>query len=226
MYIGHFAPALAAAAASPDAPRLGTLFVAAQLVDLAFFGLVMGGFESMRVVPGITAMNPFDLYHMPYTHSLVATALWALAFGAVVWRATGRRAAGAWAAMVVLSHWLVDLVVHSPDLTLAGAPPKLGLGLWDYPLVAMPLELGLVALAFWFFLRRTHGPLGPPLILFGVLLLLQAINWFGPQPTEYSLALPLLALLSFAVVIALARWVGTTRRHRRAVGFALGRLRR
>lgn len=226
MYIGHFAPALAAAAASPDAPRLGTLFVAAQLVDLAFFVLVMGGFESMRVVSGITAMNPFDLYHMPYTHSLVAAALWALAFGAVVWRATGRRAAGAWAAMVVLSHWLVDLVVHRPDLTLAGAPPKLGLGLWDYPLVAMPLELGLVALAFWFFLRRTHGPMGPPLILFGVLLLLQAINWFGPQPTEYSLALPLLALLSFAVVIALARWVGTTRRHRRAVGFALGRLRR
>ncbi|HEU4821731.1 MAG TPA: hypothetical protein VFS87_11325 [Qipengyuania sp.] len=226
MYIGHFAPALAAGALSPDAPRLGTLFVAAQLVDLAFFALLMLGVEDLRVVPGITAMNPLDLYHMPYTHSLVGTALWGIGFGVLVWRRTGIRAAGAWAAMVVLSHWLIDLIAHRPDLTLAGSPPKLGLGLWDYPLVAMPLELGLVALAFWFYLRRTRGPLGPALILLAVLLLFQAVNWFGPQPTEYSVALPLMALLSYTVLIALARWVGTTRRHRRAVGLAMGRLRR
>lgn len=226
MYIGHFAPALAAAAASPDAPRLGTLFVAAQLVDLVFFALLMLGVEDLRVVPGITAMNPLDLYHMPYTHSLAGTAVWGLALGAIVWRRSGVRAAGAWAAMVVLSHWLVDLLVHRPDLTLAGAPPKLGLSLWDYPLIAMPLELGLVGLAFWFYLRRTSGPLGPPLILLLVMLLFQAVNWFAPQPTQYSLALPLTALISYAVLIALAHWVGTTRRHRRAVGLTMGRLRR
>lgn len=226
MYIGHFAPALAAAAASPDAPRLGKLFVAAQLVDLAFFVLLMLGIEDLRVVPGITAMNPMDLYRMPYTHSLVGAALWGLAFGAIIWRVTGVRAAGAWAATVVLSHWLIDLLVHRPDLTLAGAPPKLGLGLWNHPLIAMPLELGLVALAFWFFLRRTSGPLGPPLILLAVMVLFQAINWFGPQPTEYSVLLPLMALISYVVLIALARWVGTTRRHRRAAGLAMGRLRR
>ncbi len=226
MYIGHFAPALAAAAASPDAPRLGTLFVAAQLVDLAFFLLLTVGVEDMRVVPGITAMNPMDLHHMPYTHSLVGTALWGLAFGAMVWRATGYRAAGAWAAMVVLSHWLIDLIVHRPDLTLAGGPPKLGLGLWDYPLVAMPLELGLLGIAFWFYLRRTNGPLGPPLILLAALLLFQAINWFGPQPTEYSVALPLTALLSYGILIALAHWVGKTRRHRRAARLAMARARR
>lgn len=226
MYIGHFAPALVAGALSPDAPRLGTLFVAAQLVDLAFFVLLMMGVEDLRVVPGITAMNPMDLYHMPYTHSLAGTALWAVAFGVVVWRATGTRAAGAWAAMIVLTHWLVDLIAHRPDLTLAGSPPKLGLGLWDYPLVAMPLELGLVALAFWFYLRRTNGPMGPPLILLLVMLLFQAVNWFGPQPTQYSVALPVMALVSYAVMIALAHWVGTTRRHRRAAGLAMGRLRR
>jgi hypothetical protein len=226
MYIGHFAPALVAGALSPDAPRLGTLFVAAQLVDLAFFLLLMLGVEDLRIVPGITAMNPLDLYHMPYTHSLAGTALWAIGFGGVVWRTSGIRAAGAWAAMVVLSHWLVDLIAHRPDLTLAGGRPKLGMGLWDYPLVAMPLELGLIALAFWFYLRRNRGPLGPALILLAVLLLFQAINWFGPQPTGYSVALPLMALLSYAILIALARWVGTTRRHRRAAGLAIASYRR
>lgn len=226
MYIGHFAPALAAGAASPDAPRLGTLFLAAQLVDVAFMAFVMAGIEHMRIVPGITAMNSFDLYDMPLTHSLVAGALWGVVLGLIVWRRIRSRAAGAWAAMVVMSHWFVDLLVHRPDLTLTGQPPRLGLGLWDWPLVAIPLELALTGFAFWFYLDRTRGPIGPPLILLAVMLLFQAINWFGPQPREYSIVLPLTALLSYAILIALARWVGTTRRHRRAAGLAMASYRR
>lgn len=226
MYIGHFAPALAASAATPDAPRLGTLFVAAQLVDLAFFAFVILGVENMRVVPGIMAMNPLDLYHMPYTHSLLAASLWGLGVGLVVWGATSKLSAGVWTAAVAASHWLLDLLVHRPDLTLDGGPHKLGLGLWDYPLLAIPLELALIGLAFWLFLRNTRGPVGPPLILLAVMLVFQAINWFGPQPEEMSITLPIVALLSYAVLIALARWVGTTRRHRRAAGLAMGRSRR
>jgi hypothetical protein len=226
MYIGHFAPALAAGAVSPEAPRLGTLFVAAQLVDLAFFAFVIVGVEDMRVVPGITAMNPMDLHDMPYTHSLLGTAVWAAGFGALIWMLCRSFAAGVLAATVVASHWFVDLLVHRPDLTLAGHPPMLGLGLWDWPGVAIPLELGLTGLAFWFYLARTRGPMGPPLVLLAVMLLFQAINWFGPQPDAYSVALPLTALLSYAVLIALAWWVGTTRRHRRAAGLAMARPRR
>lgn len=226
MYIGHFAPALAANAATPDAPRLGTLFLAAQLIDLAFFVFVIVGVEHMRVVPGITAMNPMDLYHMPFTHSLLAASLWGLGFGMVVWALARNLSAGIWAAVVVTSHWLLDLLVHRPDLTWSGSPPKLGLGLWDYPLAAIPLELALVGLGFWLFLRNTRGPVGPPLILLAVMLLFQAINWFGPQPGEHGIAVPLTALLSYAILIALARWVGTTRRHRRAAGLAMGRYRR
>ena len=226
MYIGHFAPALAASAASPEAPRLGTLFIAAQLVDLAFFMFVILGVEHLRVVPGITAMNPMDLYHMPYTHSLLGAALWGAAFGALVWGLCRSLAAGAWAALVVISHWFTDLLVHRPDLTLAGLPPKFGLGLWDHRLVAIPLELGLTGIAFWFFLSRTRGPIGPALILLVVMLLFQAINWFGPQPKEYSIALPITALVSYAVLIVLARWVGTTRRHKQAAGLAMPSYRR
>ena len=81
MFIGHFAPALLAAAVTPQRPRLGMYFIAAQLVDWVFFALLLLGAENMRVVPGITAMNPMDLYHMPYTHSLLGTAVFALGFG-------------------------------------------------------------------------------------------------------------------------------------------------
>jgi hypothetical protein len=95
----------------------------------------------MRIVPGITAMNPMDLHHMPYTHSLLGAALWAAAFGLLVGFGTRRREAAIGAAIVVLSHWFLDLIVHIPDLTLFGAPPKLGLGLWNHPLAEMPLEI-------------------------------------------------------------------------------------
>ena len=221
MFIGHFAPAFAAGAISPESPRLGTLFVAAQLVDWAFFLFVLAGIEDMRIVPGITAMNPLDLHHMPYTHSLAGTAAFALVFGVIVWRVTRNAVAGVWAGLVVVSHWLIDLLVHRPDLTLAGGPDRLGLGLWDRPLVAIPLELAITLIAFIWYIRATKGPVGPPLILIGVMLVLQAINWFAPEPTVMSVWLPITSLVAFAILTALATWVGRTRWHKRQTGLAV-----
>ena len=225
MFIGHFAPAFAAGAISPESPRLGTLFVAAQLVDWAFFLFVLAGIEDMRIVPGITAMNPLDLHHMPYTHSLAGTAAFALVFGVIVWRVTRNAVAGVWAGLVVVSHWLIDLLVHRPDLTLAGGPDRLGLGLWDRPLVAIPLELAITLIAFIWYIRATKGPVGPPLILIAVMLVLQAINWFAPEPTTMSVWLPIASLVAFAILTALATWVGRTRWHKRQSGLAVARAR-
>ena len=221
MFIGHFAPAFAAGAISPESPRLGTLFVAAQLVDWAFFLFVLVGIEEMRIVPGITAMNPLDLHYMPYTHSLAGTAVFALVFGVIVWRMSRNAVAGVWAGLVTLSHWLTDLLVHRPDLTLAGGPERLGLGLWDRPMIAIPLELAMTLLAFVWYIRATKGPVGPPLVLIGAMLLLQAITWFAPEPTVMSVWLPITALVAFAILTMLATWVGRTRWHKRQTGLAV-----
>ena len=221
MFIGHFAPAFAAGAISPESPRLGTLFVAAQLVDWAFFLFVLVGIEEMRIVPGITAMNPLDLHYMPYTHTLAGTAVFALVFGVIVWRMSRNAVAGVWAGLVTLSHWLTDLLVHRPDLTLAGGPERLGLGLWDRPMIAIPLELAITLLAFAWYIRATKGPVGPPLVLIGAMLLLQAITWFAPEPTVMSVWLPITALVAFAILTMLATWVGRTRWHKRQTGLAV-----
>ena len=221
MFIGHWAPAFLAAAASPRAPKLGTLFIAAQLVDWAFMVFLLVGVEDMRITPGITAMNGMDLYHMPYTHSLLGNGLFALAFAAnlVVWR---RDLVGALlGGLVVLSHWFVDLLVHRPDLTLAGTPPKYGLGLWNYPAIAVPLELALIAGCFLLYMRRTKGPIAPPIILMVVLLGLQAFDWLAPAPQEYTIGFPLLAFFGFGLPTLLAAWVGSTRWHKREVGLAV-----
>ena len=224
MFIGHFAPAFIAAAVSPERPRLGTMFVAAQLVDWAFFLFTMVGVEQMRVVdPPASVMAPIDFFHMPYTHSLIGVGVWAAAMLGVI--AVYRRdwQLGGLAGLVVLSHWLLDWLVHVPDLTIDGTPPKLGLGLWNLPWLAIPLELGLTLGAFAFYMRRTRGPAGPPSILIGVMLLLQAISWFGPHPESAGLFFALQALVAFTVMTALATWVGENRwfRKRGNLAFAL-----
>lgn len=226
MFIGHFAPALAARAMTDEAPRLGTLFIAAQLIDWAFFTFALVGVEHMRIVPGITAMNGYDLYHMPFTHSLLATVGWALGFAAVIYWMTRNSVAAVWTAIVVAAHWLLDLLVHRPDLTLAGGEDKFGLGLWNSPWIAMPLELGIVGLAFWWYVRRTKGPLVPPLALIAAMLLFQAIDWFGPKPTEATALTYLIPLFAYAVLTALAWWTGTTRWHRTQVGLSVASVRR
>jgi len=206
MFIGHFAPAMIAAR-HKDAPSLPVLFIGAQLVDWAFFGLLLTGAEKMRVTPGISVMNPMDLYHMPYTHSLLGSAIFALVFGALLFAATRSRTGALIAAAVVLSHWFLDLLVHVPDLTLAGSPPKLGFGLWNHPSIEMPLELALTFGSLWLYAKVAQPKALPLASLAGVLLLLQAVNWFGPVEPEVTAGTSLLAFFAFGLAALLAWWV-------------------
>ena len=206
MFIGHFAPGLLAAT-HKDSPQLRVLFIAAQLVDWAFFGFLLTGTEAMRFREGTSVLNPMDLYHMPYTHSLAGSAVWALGFGLLVWAFTKNRAGGIVAALVVLSHWFLDLLVHVPDLTLIGHPPKLGLGLWNYPMIEIPLELALIFGSLFYYARKT-GSRGAPLWTIAILFAaLQLFSWFGPQEKDVTAGTSLLAFVAFGVTTLAAWWL-------------------
>lgn len=214
MFIGHYAPAFAAAA-HRKAPSLAVLVVAVQVLDFAFFSFALLGIEHYRLTPNFTASNWLDLYDMRYSHSLLGAGLFGLAFGGLVLAFTRSRTAAGIAFACVLSHWLADFIVHTPDLTLAGSPPKLGLGLWNHPLAEHGLEavLAFGTLAFYAARTRAAGPraglfLG---LLAGVLALFQVIDWFSPRTTELSPAQPLLALFAFTVLAVLALLVEATR---------------
>src|SRR5471030_2839443 len=119
MFVGHYGPSLAIKAMRPAIP-LGLLFIAVQLVDVAWAVLVLLGIEKVRIVPGITASNPLDLYYMPYTHSLAAAVIWALV-AIVLYKSLLRVqmwSAANWIGLAVFSHWVLDLLVHRPDLPL------------------------------------------------------------------------------------------------------------
>ena len=207
MFIGHWAPALAIAA-RPKAPALGLLFIAAQLVDWAFFGLLIAGVEHMRVTPGISAMNPMDLYHMPYTHSLLGSLLFGGGVTVVIWTLTKDKTAALLTGAVVVSHWFLDLLVHVPDLTLAGSPPKLGFGLWNYPMLEIPLELAITFGALWLYVRAKRPAPLRVAVLAGVLLLFQAVNWFGPVEPEVTTGTSLLAFFAYGLATLAAWWMG------------------
>ena len=88
----------------------------------------------------------------------------------------------------------------------------------------MPLEIGITLAAILFYLSRSRGPAAQPLILIFVLMAFQAINWFAPHPTEAGLMVYLQALFAFAIVTALAVWVGENRYFTQRGGLAAASL--
>jgi hypothetical protein len=150
---------------------------------------------------------------MPWTHSLLAAFAWGAAFATVLRFTIGNWSAALIGGAVVISHWFLDLVVHVPDLTLTGSPPKLGFGLWNHPAIAMPLEIGLLLGTAGLYAVSTRPDDKPRalLILVGVLLLVQAIHWFGPPPTAVDVSLWGLALFVFVIATLLASWVARNR---------------
>jgi hypothetical protein len=146
MFVGHFGLGFAAKRVAPEV-SLGTLILAAQLADLAWPTLVLAGVERFEIRPGITTVTPLDFVHYPWSHSLAALVVWGLAFG-LGYRLLRRvpPLAVATLALLVVSHWFLDFVVHRPDLPLVpGSSARYGLGLWDSLPWTLALELALFA---------------------------------------------------------------------------------
>lgn len=217
MFVGHFAVAFGAKRAVP-AVSLGTLFVACQLADLIWPVLVIAGVERVGVQPGLTVVTPLDFIYYPFSHSLVATAVWAVVFAAAyagLRKATART--GAVLAAVVASHWMLDALSHRPDLplTIGGGSTRVGLGLWNSLPGTLAVELLLFAAGLWLYTRATRaidrtGRLALP-GLAGFLLVIYAANLLGPPPPSGETA----AWGGFAMwlLVAWGYWVD---RHRTA----------
>jgi hypothetical protein len=201
MFIGHFAAGFAAKRVAPRV-SLGALFLSVQLVDLLWPVFLLLGLEHVRVAPGITAVTPLDFHDYPLTHSLMGAVGWSLVLGSAYYRLRGDRR-GAWVMGAgVFSHWVLDAMVHRPDLPLIpGGPVRIGLGLWNSLAGTVIVEGGMFAAGCILYLRSTEaldriGRYGT-WSLIGFLTLVYAGNLMGPPPPgEKAIA-----------VVGLAQWL-------------------
>ena len=216
MFVGHYAAALALKKFEKRA-SLGVLFLSVQLADIVFFPLVLVGIERINIIENFTQSTHFELEYMPYTHSLVGSLLWALAAYALFrWVIVKNHAVALVVALAVFSHWVLDLVVHTPDLPLWNdASLKLGFGLWNNAIAVYVLEAALLLGALWIYLRSTSASTTTGKYGMGVfvvfLLLVNILNIFGPLQDDNKVTLAVSALAAYLLFAAVAFWLDRKR---------------
>jgi hypothetical protein len=208
MGVGHIAVGFASKRWAPNA-SLGWLLVAPVFVDILFSVFVLLGIERARIVPGITEAMPLDLQYIGVSHSLVAVLGWAIAFSALYLMRHGDRRAAIVLGLGVFSHFVLDWISHGPDMPILPEGPRLGLGLWNYPIAAMLVELGMLAAGVALYLHTTRARRARnTLAIVAVAAVLLAINvaaYFGPPPPSIeAMAVSNLVLMG---VLALLAWL-------------------
>jgi hypothetical protein len=187
MFIGHFGLGFAAKRVAPSA-SLGLLFAASQAADLIWPVLVLLGVEQVAIAPGVTAVTPLDFISYPYSHSLVMLCVWGAALGAIYAAlARGPLVAAVTLALLVVSHWVLDVVTHRPDMPLTPTgSTRLGLGLWNSMPATLAVETVMFAAGLWLYLAaappRTRGQRIGLWALVAFLLIIYVANVFGPPP--------------------------------------------
>jgi hypothetical protein len=221
MFIGHYAVALGAKKAAPTV-KLGTLFLAAQFLDLLWPIFLLLGLEHARIDPGNTAFTPFDFYDYPFSHSLLTTIGWSLLVGGIYFLIRRRWQGSLVVCCAVFSHWLLDFISHRPDLPIApGLQTVVGLGLWNSIIGTILIESALFFTGIYFYVRITKATdwIGKYAFwgLIAMLSLSYIANILAPPPSNmHAVAI---AGLSQWIFIYWAYWIDRHRQNREQHSF-------
>src|SRR5512140_485921 len=215
MFAGHIGAALAIGRAERRV-NVGAFVAAALLLDIVLWVFVLLGWESV-VIPANYAVTHQPEFVFPYSHGLLAALLWSLAAAVAALVACarlqpGRVLAAGLLAAAVFSHWLLDALVHGPELPLLGdQSTKVGLGLWQNMPVGLAVEAGIVVAGLALFLSDSALSRPRRIVLAGLCGLVLALTVLGmtvaPAPPS-ALAMAASSLASIAVVCALVTWLG------------------
>jgi len=214
MFIGHFAVGLAAKRAAPRT-SIGTLTLAAVFLDALWPLFLLLGLERAEIVPGPpNSFLSLNFTYYPISHSLVMAIVWSLVFG-FVYKARTQYGRGAlWVGLLVLSHWVLDFLVHPPDLPLWPGGPKVGLGLWNYPAVTILIESAMFVAGVWIYASMTRArnrigkaALGAYVLVLAALYIADA----GSKSTPPSITVVVLTAIVAWLFVPWAYWIDTNR---------------
>lgn len=155
MFLGHFGFGFGAKSVARKV-SLGSLFFAAQFLDLLWPSLLLLGVEKVRIVPGATVVTPLVFEHYPISHSLLAVLGWAGVVGGIHFVLNRKTLAALVLGALVMSHWALDVIVHQPDLPLfPGSGIEVGLHAWSSLPLTLLIEGSLFACGVWLYSRAT-----------------------------------------------------------------------
>ncbi|MDP4129933.1 MAG: hypothetical protein Q8918_12650 [Bacteroidota bacterium] len=216
MFLGHYGVAFAAKKVAPKV-SLGVLFIAAQFADILWPVFLVSHVEKYSIVPGISKVSPYDFIYYPYSHSLLMDIVWGLILGLVYYGITKNRR-GAWVvALLVISHWILDLIVHIPDLPLSPfGDIKVGLGGWNSVAFTIAIEVLFFYGGLIIYLRNTRAvkPVGNWVlgVLVVLLTLLYFLSTFGKADNGPLIMLFIVFMLLQTILVLLANWSDKNRR--------------
>ena len=150
MFIGHYGVAYVVKKKASDIP-LWLLFTSVQLMDIIGFTFTILGIEKIYTVPNDNHLLRY-VTDMPYSHSLIGTLLVSVVVF-IFFRVMDRKPWAWILGLCVLSHWFIDLLVHTPDLGIFSDSWKVGLGLWHYPILTYITELAFFIIG-WILLKK------------------------------------------------------------------------
>jgi len=156
MFIGHYGLSLAAKRLAPRV-SLGVLVAAAQLVDLIWPVLLLLGIERASIVPNANPFLRLSFDWYPWTHSLLMGIVWGAIAGGAYAALRRDRAGGTIVGLLVVSHWVLDLVVHTPDLPIYPGGPRVGFGLWHSVTATMVVEAVMLVAGIAVYARTTRA---------------------------------------------------------------------
>jgi hypothetical protein len=217
MVLGHYGVAFAAKKITPRVP-LPLLFIAAQLADILWPVFLITHIEKYAIVPGTSVVSPYDFIYYPWSHSLAMDIFWGLLLGILYYRITKYRP-GAWmVGLVVVSHWVLDLIVHIPDLPLTPfSNIKLGFGGWNSFVFTIAIESIIFYGGVFIYWKATKAISAAGHWSLILLVLLLSALFFSTFSSSSGDGTPLMTIFIIfmvlqIVLILLSWWVDRTRK--------------
>ncbi len=117
--------------------------------------------------------------------------------------------------LAVLSHWVLDVISHRPDMQLApGVHLVLGLGLWNSMPATLIVEGGIWLLAIVVYVRATRPKNLAGAYAFWIGIGFLTLAWYGnvkrgmdPDPVRAGVG----GLVFFSLMVAWAYWMNRLR---------------